>query len=318
MSSLCLIAASLVANGQAPGWQLNLSNSPPVKLSASNQDAIQDVCAPAPTVTATVTEAERYHPEFSGWGQLVVDRSRSASLPAPGRVRPINGKQLYAQRLAALKAGKIYTRLPSDSFYDQWRDAAYQPTYQDWLNLMGQEARAIEDGQGSSKLTVLLGDSLSLWFPRERLSNDRFWLNQGISGDTTRGVLRRLSLFDYTHPDRIYVMAGINDLRHGASDQQVLSNLQQIMRQLRLRHPQSEIVVHSILPTRMPALPAQRIRSLNRNIALLAEQENVRFLDLQNDFADGQGNLRRDLTTDGLHLSLRGYDVWRQVLALVL
>ncbi len=37
-------------------------------------------------------------------------------------------------------------------------------------------------------------------------------------------------------------------------------------------------------------------------------------MDLTYHFMDGQGVLRRDLTTDGLHLNARGYQVWQGVL----
>lgn len=236
--------------------------------------------------------------------------------PAPSTVplttpRPVSGSQLYQQRWTALQAGRTYTRLPANSFQTAWVNATQQPTYEQWVNLLGQEARAMARGQGSNRLTAILGDSLSLWIPPEHLSSDRFWLNQGISGDTTTGVLRRLSALDQTRPNVIHVMVGINDLRQGRSDAEILSNLQQIMRQLRQRHPQSQIYIHSILPTRFSAIPGDRIRQINQAIASLTWQEGVSYLDVQSDFTDAQGNLRADLTTDGLHLNANGYAMWR-------
>jgi lysophospholipase L1-like esterase len=204
--------------------------------------------------------------------------------------------------------------LPVDSFYESWSNATQQPTYEQWTGLLGQEARAIASGQGSNRLTVLVGDSLLLWYPPEQLSSDRLWLNQGISGDTTAGILRRLSAFSQTRPDTIHVMAGINDLRQGATDETVLTNLRQIMRQLRQTHPRAQIIVHSILPTRLAALPTERIHRLNQNIEAIAYQENVNYLDLQPNFIGTDGILRRELTTDGLHLSRNGYAVLQAAL----
>ncbi|MDX2212394.1 MAG: GDSL-type esterase/lipase family protein [Oculatellaceae cyanobacterium bins.114] len=245
------------------------------------------------------------NPEFS-------DPNPAATLSTP---RPSSGSQLYRQRTIALRSGRTYTRLPANSYWESWVQATQQPTYEQWVSLLSQEAGAMARGQGSNRLTVLLGDSLYLWYPPERLASDRFWLNQGISGDTTTGVLRRLSAFAQTRPDTIHVMVGINDLRRGATDAEVINNSRQIMRQLRRNHPRAQIIIHSILPTRLAAIPSGRIHHINNTIAAIAKQEQVEYLDLLNYFADAQGNLRRDLTTDGLHLNPRGYATWQWAMA---
>lgn len=231
--------------------------------------------------------------------------------PSPSSLRPRSGSQMYAQRWAALHAGKLYTRIPTDQFSAQWRSATRQPTYQDWKALLAQEARIMAGSQGSNRLTVMLGDSLLMWYPTEQLPRDRFVLNQGISGDTTQGVLQRLSYLDRTSPSDIHVMAGINDLKNGATDDEVLTRLQQIMQQLRSRHPQAQIYVHSLLPTRLANLPATRIQHFNQRLAFITQQQNVRYLNLTPYFADADGNLQQNLTTDGLHLNAQGYANWQ-------
>lgn len=228
--------------------------------------------------------------------------------------RPGSGSQLYYQRIAALNSGQTYTRLPSDSFWSSWANASEQATYEDWKYLLEQEAGALAKGQGANQLGVLLGDSLSLWFPPEGLPGGRLWLNQGISGDTVSGILNRLSALSQTRPDSIYVMAGINDLRRGEADSEILWNFREIMRRLREEHPQAQVVVQSILPTRFAAIPNSRIRNINKQLAAIAQEEGARYLDIYTYFTDEQGNLRRDLTTDGLHLNPRGYSVWQWAL----
>ncbi len=235
-------------------------------------------------------------------------------IPQARTLAPRSGSQLYRQRLEALRAGTLYTRLASDSFYSAWSQAQAKPSYTEWKQLLELEARAVARGQGDNRLSVALGDSLSLWLPSQRLPEGQLWLNQGISGDTTSGILQRLSAFAQTRPDTIYVMAGINDLRRGYSDQLILSNLRQIMRQLHQKHPEAQVVVQSILPTRYAAIPSSRIRALNQRIAAIAQQEKVSFLDLYPYFADTQDHLNRALTTDGLHLNPRGYQVWQVAL----
>ncbi|NJL46564.1 MAG: hypothetical protein HC929_02390 [Leptolyngbyaceae cyanobacterium SM2_5_2] len=171
--------------------------------------------------------------------------------------RPASGSQMYQFRLAALRAGELYTRSSPQRYLSQWQTVAINPTHQDWQALLQREAAVIAGAQGRNRLTVVVGDSLALWLPSEALPRDRFWLNQSISGETTAHMLRRLHYFADTHPDTIHLMAGINDLRQGATDAQVVSNVHQILTRLRQQHPQAKIVLHSLLPTRLSSF-AQR------------------------------------------------------------
>lgn len=228
--------------------------------------------------------------------------------------RPTSGSQLYQFRLASLQAGELYTRADSQRYAAQWQGAGSNPTHQDWQALLQREAAVMAQAQGSNRLSVVVGDSLSLWLPAEALPRDRFWLNQSISGETTAHMLRRIHYFANTRPTTIHVMAGINDLKNGASDAEVVNNLNQMLTRLRQQHPQAQIVLYSILPTRWANLPSDRIQRLNNHLAYLARQRQVTFANLQPTFTDGQGHLHRDLTTDGLHLSPRGYGVWQATL----
>ncbi|WP_239113085.1 GDSL-type esterase/lipase family protein [Halomicronema sp. CCY15110] len=199
-------------------------------------------------------------------------------------------------------------------------------TYQQWVDLVRQEAQAHAD---ASRLTVLLGDSISLWFPQELLPGRRTWLNQGISGEKSDMLLRRLDALDGTQPDTIFVMVGINDLIAQVPEKSVAQNLEQSVQYLKQQHPEARIIVQSILPhgaeratwegrDQLLQLPNDRIQAVNTAIANMADAEGVEYLNLYPLFADGEGALRPDLTTDGLHLSDRGYLVWRTAIALML
>jgi lysophospholipase L1-like esterase len=226
---------------------------------------------------------------------------------------PQSGPQLYSQRLSALKAGRLYTRLPLDSFRDSWANSPKKPSYEQWRHLLALESRAVAKGQGQHRLGVVVGDSLSLWLPAQSLPNSHLWLNQGISGDTTKNILRRVNAFKQTRPDSIYLMAGVNDLRKGESDETILRNLRQIMRQLRSNHRDANIMVQSILPTSI-GISSERIQNLNQAIELIAYQEKVNYLDLYSRFVSEEGQMASELSTDGLHLNGRGYSIWSSVL----
>ncbi len=228
--------------------------------------------------------------------------------------RPASGIQMYLQRMEGLKVGRTYTLLQPDSFKSLWEKGIGQPTYQNWTNLLAWEASALTRGQGSNRLAILLGDSISMWFPCELLPPGRLWLNQGISGDNTGGILKRLWTFSETKPHVIYLLAGINDLRQGKRDASIADNIYYTVRELQLIHPPSKIVVQSILPTRLAALPNTRIRLINLELAAIAKSEGATYLDLNSSFTNDEDMLRRELTTDGIHLSPMGYQLWRKAL----
>lgn len=199
-------------------------------------------------------------------------------------------------------------------------------TYEQWVSVLEKEARIAAEQQ-PPRLTVLLGDSISLWFPPDLLQADRTWLNQGISGENSTGLLRRLSLLDETQPETILVMIGINDLLRGDSDALILNNYEQIVQYLRNAHPTTQIVAQSILPhagaaatwegrDRLLALSNERIVALNQRIAAIAQNYQAEYLNLYPLFVDEQGNLPMALSTDGLHLNSEGYLVWRSGLQL--
>ncbi|WP_293144872.1 MULTISPECIES: SGNH/GDSL hydrolase family protein [unclassified Microcoleus] len=217
----------------------------------------------------------------------------------------------------ATNSAKAVADLPPAGPRHKW-------SYQQWVTQLGREAEAAATNR-PPKLSVLAGDSLSMWFPTKLLPPDRIWLNQGISGETSVGLLKRLQLFDRTLPDTVFVMIGINDLLRGASDEGILNNQRQIIRDLRWAHPKAQVVVQSILPhsgeestwenrDRLLAIPNSRIRAINRRLKEIASSENASYLDLQPLFADADGNLPTQLSTDGLHLNERGYLVWRSAL----
>ncbi|WP_008307881.1 GDSL-type esterase/lipase family protein [Leptolyngbya sp. PCC 6406] len=198
--------------------------------------------------------------------------------------------------------------------------------YQQWVNLLRQEAIA---AQNLPRLTVLLGDSISLWFPPELLPGRRSWLNQGISGEWSAGLQQRLNLLDDAQVETVFVMIGINDLIGGEPEWQVVDNVEATIVYLQAQHPGADIVVQPILPhggeratwegrDRLLDLPIGRIQAVNESLQTVARRHGVLYLDLYPLFADGEGYLRPDLTTDGLHLNAQGYWVWRTAIALIL
>lgn len=229
-------------------------------------------------------------------------------------ISPQTEVQLYQQRWTVIKAGQIHTLLPPDSFQSYWVNANQEPTNYEWKKLLEYEANAISKKQNSQPLNILLGDFLSLWFPLEMLSPDQLWLNQSMEKDTTEEVLSRLSLFKNTEPHIIYLMVGINDLLYSNNDLLIPTNISQIIHQIRQSYNSVKIIVQSILPTNNSYILPARIRQVNHYIQKVTQEKGVQYLNIYDMFRDQDGQIKSELTTDGLHLSYKGYGLWQQIL----
>ncbi len=318
MSDPYLLAASLLTVGPVsapppPPLIPNLFENLSALLASAKADPSHSVVS-----QPIIPEVEIPGVEFSSLvssGHFSATTNQALTTNSKSNISPKSGTQLYYQRLAALNRGQTYTRLPADRFQSVWGKATLaKPTHTQWKQLLAEEAKAMAKGQGNNRLSILVGDSLSLWFPTANLPSGQFWLNQGISGENSSQILERLSAFSQTRPDTIYVMAGTNDLRQGIRDRVILDHTRKIIQRLRQNHPQAQIIVQSILPTRLSAIPSDRIRNLNQQIAVIAQQEGAGYLNLHSLFVDHQGQMQRELTTDGIHLARRGYAVWQEAL----
>ncbi|MBO0982615.1 GDSL-type esterase/lipase family protein [Rathayibacter sp. SD072] len=154
---------------------------------------------------------------------------------------------------------------------------------------------------------VFLGDSITEggawheWFPEHHV------VNRGIGGDTTAGVLQRLSPVTACEPETIFLLIGTNDLGLGRSVDETAAGTRAIIQQLRQDAPDARLVLQSVLPRR--AKFADRIRALNLHYRTIAKTSGSDFLDLWPALAAGD-ELRADATLDGLHLTGTAYREW--------
>lgn len=251
-------------------------------------------------------------------GSFTRSNSRPANRQPPSGSPPASALPKPSLSRPTLPGSFAALAVPPHQASSAWGERQ-QLTYSQWLDLLRQEAKITAE-RSPKQLSILAGDSISLWFPTELLPTERQWLNQGISGETSVGLLRRLDLFESTRPQTIFVMIGINDLLRGVSDQTLLANQDLILQDLRAAHPQAQIVLQSILPhaeasswegqSRLLAIPNSRIQAINAQLEEMARQSGAYFLDLYPLFANPEGYLRPELSTDGLHLSPQGYQTW--------
>ena len=86
----------------------------------------------------------------------------------------------------------------------------------------------------------------------------------------------------------------------------------------RRKAPNATIIVTGILPRNDNIAVVPEISRINRNIASFADGRSIRYLDINDKLADSTGTLFDGVTVDGLHLSLKGYQIWADALKPVL
>jgi lysophospholipase L1-like esterase len=161
---------------------------------------------------------------------------------------------------------------------------------------------------------VMLGDSITEGGNWAELLPGIKVINRGIAGDTSSGVLARLSEVIARKPKLVFIMVGVNDLKRFESRPEVIAgNIKELVDRLQESHITP--VVQSILfvgeahkPDINPA-----IRQLNALLRIVASEASVPFLDVNAVLAPG-GILADQFTYDGAHLTGAAYLTWRDVI----
>ncbi len=138
--------------------------------------------------------------------------------------------------------------------------------------------------------------------------------NIGIAGDTTTDVLHRLdgiNIEEYD-PTVTVLLIGTNDISLGQSTDKIAAQAGEIIKHMRQRVPETTIILMGVFPRdASPSNPVRNtVRELNEKLQKLADNKNVRFLNIGDKFLDKSGTLPVQFMPDGLHLSKDGYQVW--------
>jgi lysophospholipase L1-like esterase len=164
---------------------------------------------------------------------------------------------------------------------------------------------------------IFLGDSLTdLCEWSEFFRNNRI-KNRGICGDTTDGILNRITNIVESQPQKIFIMISINDLNQGRDVESIFGNYKQILEVFKNQIPATEIYIQSVLPVTKRFNEAEineKIVQLNAKLKDLAKEFSVQYIDLFSYFLDKNNQLDARYTLDGVHLNGEGYLLWKQVI----
>jgi len=134
--------------------------------------------------------------------------------------------------------------------------------------------------------------------------------------DRTENILWRLENgeLDGVNPKVIVLLAGTNNVGKEPGDDariaDVTRGVKAIVDSCRRKAPASTIVLTAIFPRNDNPAVVPTIERINANLAKMADGKSVRFLDVNLRLADAHGVLFEGMMADGLHPSLKGYEVW--------
>jgi lysophospholipase L1-like esterase len=164
---------------------------------------------------------------------------------------------------------------------------------------------------------VFLGNSITEGGKWQELVPKKNVVNRGISGDVTYGVIARMDEILSAKPDRIFILIGINDMKRGTPKEVILDNYRKIIRTVKAKSPLTKLFVQSILPINKPMLPAAyaklsnaAILQMNTQLKEICKAEQLNYVNLHEIFAGADGELKKELSIDGLHLRSAAYILW--------
>jgi lysophospholipase L1-like esterase len=159
--------------------------------------------------------------------------------------------------------------------------------------------------------------------------NDNFrgWnaANFGWGADRTQNILWRLQNgeLDDVHPKVIVLLAGTNNVGNRPGDDakvaEISRGIEAIVTLMRQKAPAATIIVTAVLPRNDNIAVMPTITAINANLARLADGKTIRFLNVNDQLAGGDGVLVEGvMNPDGLHPSVKGYQIWADALKPIL
>jgi len=154
--------------------------------------------------------------------------------------------------------------------------------------------------------------------------------NFGWGADTLQNILWRLENeeLDGVNPKVIVLLAGTNNLggkpspeNDASKVQEVVSGIDAIIKLMHQKSPNSTIILMGITPRNdrvNGTAMVGAISKVNQRISQFANGKNIRYLNINDKLADANGKLFDGVTVDGLHLSLKGYQIWADALKPIL
>jgi lysophospholipase L1-like esterase len=145
----------------------------------------------------------------------------------------------------------------------------------------------------------------------------------GWGADTIQNILWRLQNgeLDGVNPKVIVLLAGTNNVGRtnppdgdAAKVEDISRGIKAILDVMQAKAPRATIVLMGIFPRNDNIAVMPTIDRINANISKFADGKRIRYLNINDKLADKNGKLFDGMMGDGLHPTLKGYQVWADAL----
>lgn len=165
---------------------------------------------------------------------------------------------------------------------------------------------------------IFLGDSHTANFLVSEFLHDTRIRNRGINGNTITDVINRLDEVTEGKPAKIFLEIGVNDITSGEPIDSIKKKYALLVEKIRISTPSAILYVQSVFPTSFPVHGKKEtalagVKSLNQYLQELADEKQIKYINLFDSFSDGNGLKKEYDSGDHLHLNGAGYLKWRDL-----
>ena len=244
------------------------------------------------------------HTGYTGTSVIMDPDNNTSVILLINSVHPVDGKGVV--RLRSLVANTVAASIcPAPRAY-------FPHYYKRFLQFMDEPAITSND-------ILMLGDSLTEgggdWGKRFGKENV---VNRGIVGDEVMGVYDRLHQILPGKPKKLFLLIGTNDVSHDLSTDSIVYLIDKTITRIQKESPETKLYLQSLLPInesfgryKRMTNKTYQIPEINARLEVLAKEKKIEFINLFPLFTEkGTNVLRKELTSDGLHLKEEGYKIW--------
>ena len=164
-------------------------------------------------------------------------------------------------------------------------------------------------------ILFLGSSSIRMWKSLEDDFKEFPVMNRGFGGSHTSDVLYYFNELVLPYkPSLIIFYEGDNDLASGKSPEQVFSDFLQLETMVEKFLPETKIGFIAVKPSPSRWHLKDKYQTFNQKIKLYSlENENISYIDIYTPMINRDGRPDPELfIEDSLHMSHKGYDIWRK------
>ena len=249
-------------------------------------------------------------------GILIVPQSAFSQAPAPAAAPvPTVASQPKSPEQVAFESLTPYQRSNLERMYNDWA----------WLAKYREANGTLTGPAAGETRVVFMGDSITEGWgqhgvpappDRAEFFPGKPYVNRGISGQTTPQMLVRFRP-DVVNlkPKAVVILAGINDIAENTGKTTLeaiednFASMTEIARANGIRVVLCSTLPASSFPWHPGLEPAPKVKALNMWLKDYAAKNNLVYVDYYSPMANGEGGLKAELGSDGVHPNKAGYEI---------